>query len=183
MTQGPDTEIDLGALHQAIVDAVAARFADVETVADYRDDRDRLPLPAILIELEDMEGAPDEDPGTGQLAVMARFAARVIIGFRTKSAEREIRKLAGALGAFAHLNRWDKPVGPAEVLVIGPDAFAPELDRYVVWRVEWQQVVHLGASVWTNEGDIPVTVLIGFDPDIGPGHEDDYVDIDDWVAG
>lgn len=182
MTQGPDTEIDLGTVHQAIIDAVAAQFPDVVTVADYRDDRDRLPLPAILIELEDMEGAPDEDPGTGQLAMMARFVARVIIGFRTPTAEREIRRLAGALGAFVRLNRWNQPIGPAEVLVIGPDAFAPELDRYVIWRVEWQQVVHLGASVWTNEGDIPVTVLVGVAPDIGTGHEADYQDIDDWVT-
>lgn len=183
MTQGPDTEIDIGAVHQSIIDLVAAQFPDVRTVADYRNDRARLPLPAILIELEDMEGVPDDDPGTGQLAVMARWVARVIIGFRTQSAEREIRRLAGALGAFAHLNRWGQPIGPAEVLVIGPDAFAPELDKYVVWRVEWQQVMHLGRSVWMNEGgNIPTTVLIGFAPEIGEGHEDQYQDLDEWVA-
>ncbi|MFB9149526.1 hypothetical protein [Roseovarius ramblicola] len=174
---GPDTEISLGALHQAIIDAVAAQFPDLATVGDYREDRAALPLPAVLIEMADLEGAPDEDPGTGQLAMVARFDARVIIGFRTAAAEREIRKLAGALGAFAHLNRWGLPVAPAEVLSAGPDDFAPELDQYVVWRVEWAQVIHLGTSVWVNDGTIPARVLYSVAPEIGPAHEDDYRDV------
>jgi hypothetical protein len=30
--------------------------------------------------------------------------------------------------------------------------FAPEeLDQYLVWRVEWQQVGHFGASVWVDD--------------------------------
>jgi hypothetical protein len=168
------TEISLDALHQAIIDAVAGQFPDLATVEDYREDRKSLPLPAVLIELVDLEAAPDEDPGTGQLAMTARFEARVIIGFRTASAEREIRKLAAALGAFARLNRWGMPVGPAEVLTIGPDDFSPELDQYVVWRVDWAQVVHLGASVWVNDGTIPNDVLYSVVPEIGPGNEDAY---------
>lgn len=174
---GPDTQIDLDALHQAIIDAIAAQFPDLETVADYREDRREIPLPAALIELSDMEAVPDEDPGTGQLAVTARFDARLIIGFRTAQAQREIRKMAAALGVLVHLNRWGLPVGPAEVLSLGPDEFSPELDQFVVWRVEWAQVVHLGQSVWTNEGTIPLTVLYSSVPDIGPPHEDDYRDV------
>lgn len=171
---GPSTEIDLSAVHQSIIDAIAAAFPAVATVEDYRDDRNGLPLPAIMVELVDMEAAPDDDPGTEQLAMRTRFEARVIIGFRTANAEREIRKLAGALGAFVHQNRFGQPIEPAEVLTITPDDFDPDLDQYVVWRVEWQQIVHLGATVWTNDGEIPTTVLFSYVPEIGLENETEY---------
>lgn len=143
-----NTEINLDDVHQAILDKIAEQFPDLVTVADYWDDRKRLPVPACLVELTDMEGAPEDDPGTEQLAVLSRWEARIIIGFRTSSAKREIRKLAAALGAFIHQQRWGQPIGPAEVTAITPDEFSPELDQYEVWRVEWQQVLNLGLSVW-----------------------------------
>ena len=180
--QGPNTEIDLDAVHQSILDAISGQFPALVTVADYREDRKRLPLPAVLVELADLEAVPEEDPGTGQLAIRARFEARVIIGFRAANAEREIRKLSGALGAFVHHNRWGQKIGPAEVLAIGPDSFDPDLDQYVVWAVEWQQIVHLGQTAWTNDGEVPETVLYSWSPEIGPEHEADYASLDDLKA-
>ena len=183
MSQGPDTEIDLDELHQNIIDRVAAQFPAVVTVADYREDRQRLPLPAILIELDDIEAAPDEDPGTQQLAARTRWIARIIIGFKTANAEREIRKLAAALGAFVHMQRWGQPVEAAQVLTISPDTFDPSLDQYVVWAVEWQQIVHLGASVWTPDGELPETVLYSYVPFVGEPYEDQYTEIENLGAG
>lgn len=175
---GPNTEIDLSTLHQAILNAIAAQFPSVNTVEDYRDDRRSLPLPAILVELSDLEADPESDPGTEQLAVTARFEARVIIGFRTANAEREIRKLAGSLAAFVHQQRWGQPVEGAQVLTVTPDTFDPDLDQYVVWRVEWQQVIYLGQSVWTNDGEIPETVLFSYEPETGVPNEDKYIVLD-----
>ena len=179
---GPDTEIDLDTLHQNIIDRVAEQFPSVVTVADYREDRQRLPLPAILIELDDIEAAPDEDPGTEQLAARTRWIARIIIGFRTANAEREIRKLAAALGAFIHMQRWGQPVEAAQVLTISPDTFDPSLDQYVVWAVEWQQVVHLGASVWKPDGELPEAVLYSHVPRIGIPYEPEYKPLEDLGA-
>lgn len=173
------TNIDLDVVHQSIVNALSLQFPDMATVEDYRENRGALPLPAILLELEDMEAAPDDDPGTEQLAVWARWSARIIIGFRTANAEREIRKLAGALGVFVHQNRFGQPIGPAEVTMITPDDMDPDLDQYVVWRVEWQQIVHLGEGVWVNDGTIPTEVLYSWSPDIGPEHEPDYEQLED----
>lgn len=176
--QGPDTEIDLDAVHQAVLAALAAQFPSVATVEDYRTERQSLPLPAILVELEDFEAVPEEDPGTGQLAARARFVARIVLSFRTASAERAIRKLAAAVGAFAHLNRWGVPVEPAQVLTIAPEEFEPELDQFVCWSVEWQQVVHLGASVWTPEGKLPEEVLYSYEPRVGIPYEPWYTELE-----
>jgi hypothetical protein len=173
MTAQPDTAIDMDALHDAIVQSIAARFPALPTVADYRDDRLQLILPAVLVELTELEPVPDDDPMTEQLAALARFDARIVLGFRDANVKREIRKLAAALGHHIHMQRWGMPVGPAEVTSITPDDFSPELDQFEVWRVEWQQPVHIGVSVWGDDGVTPVPVF-SYSPDIGPANEGAY---------
>lgn len=177
MTVQPDTAIDLDALNDAIIASIRSQFPALATVADYRDDRKQLPLPAVLISLTDLEPDPDEDPGTEQLAAIARFEAQIVIGFRTANAKREIRKLAAALAHHIYGSRWGQPVEAARVTAIVPDDFSPELDRFEVWRVEWQQIVHIGTSIWTNDGEIPTRVLASFAPEIGPENEAEYSDV------
>lgn len=132
----------------------------------------------MLVELISLESAPDDDPGTGQLAMVTTWVARVVIGFRTANAEREVRRLSTALAAFIHQQRWGQPVGTARVVAVEPNDFLPEHDAYVAWSVEWQQEMHFGDSVWTNNGTIPDTVLASWTPEIGPEHEEDYKPIE-----
>ena len=177
-----NTLTTLDAVHTGIISAIAAKFTALKTVAAYPMDRKALTIPACLIELTEMTAINDEDPGTEQQAVYARFEARLIIGFRQdkdKNPKLEIRKLAAAVGAFVRAKRWGCPIGPAELIGIYQDDFDPELDQYEVWRVEWQQIIHLGESVWTgyDEGDVPQRVYLGIAPEIGPEHIDDYVEI------
>nr|DAR96802.1 MAG TPA: tail completion protein [Caudoviricetes sp.] len=169
------TEVTLDALHEAITGAIRAQFPDLATVEAYRQDRKNLPVPACLVELSEMEAGNDLDLGTEQLAVMARFEARLVIGFRQggRNPGLEIRKLAAAVAAFVHQQRWGLPVGPADVLGAWPDDFDPNLEQYECWRIEWQQVIHLGESVWHDEGVTPEPVL-SWAPEIGAGHEADY---------
>ncbi len=170
----PDTQVDLAALHAAVRDAIAARFPELATVETYREDRTLPPLPACLIEMEDMEPSDDPDPGTGQIALAARWRARLILGFRTPEAALAVRRMAAALAHLVHLNRWGQPVAPARVGLVGPDDFEPDLDRYSVWSVEWEQVVHVGESIWGGEGTLPIEVLMGLAPAIGPENEGVY---------
>lgn len=181
------TNIDLADLHQAIERDIRAAFPALKIVEFYREEEDRKPprpeqLPACLLELSEMEPGPDIDPGTNQLAVRARFEARLILGFREPRAKLEIRKLAAAFAAWARLRRWSHPTeagktlptGPAEIINILPDDFNPELDRFEVWRVEWLQAVHLGNTIWTDEGVTPGAPLYSWSPDIGNGNADKY---------
>lgn len=174
-----NTVTTLDAVHAGIVTAIQAQFPDLATVEAYRLDRKSLPIPACLIELTELDAAPEIDPGTEQLAVNARFEARFVIGFRQgmKNPKLEVRKLAAAFAAFARLKRWGCPIGPAEVIGCYQDDFDPELDQYECWRVEWQQVIHLGNTVWTDEGEVPTQVLASFSPKIGTGHEADYTEL------
>lgn len=169
-----NTEIDLDEVHQAIIDTIQVQFPDLKTVTDYHEDRKKFPLPACFIELTELTQA-DMDPGTDQLALLARWEARVIIGFRTQTAKRNIRKLVTSLAAFIRLQRWGKPVGPAEIIGCFPDDFNPGLDQYEVWRVEWTQVIHFGSSIWTNDGQLPTDILVAFSPNTG--QEEDYLPV------
>ena len=173
-----ETEIDLDVLHEAVVAAIVAGMPAVASVQAYPEDRTALALPAVLVDLEDMEAAPEADPGTEQLAVLTRWRARLILGFRTADVFRQVRKGAAQLAALVHLNRWGQPVGPARVTLVGPDPFDPDLDQYEVWVVEWEQLVHLGASVWSGEGVVPETVFLGLEPETGPENIDKYVQIE-----
>ncbi len=173
-----NTEVSLDQVTDGIIATLATQFPGVHVDA-YRMDRKELPLPAILVELEEFEDAPDADPGTGQLAVMALFKALVVLHFKQdgdKNPKREVRNLAAAVAAFVRLKRWGCPIGPAHVTGAHPDDFHPELDQYEVWAVEWRQIIHLGETVWKG-GVRPQIVMLGIAPRIGPPHEPDYIQV------
>ena len=135
-----------------------------------------------LLELSDFEVAEDVDPGTEQLAVNAKFEAELIISFRDSNPKLAIRKLAAAFAAWLRLRKWTNPADPSRKLPTAParvvgayaDDFSARREQFEVFRVEWQQVIHLGNTVWTNEGQTPSDVSSAFAPDIGSGNEDAY---------
>lgn len=187
-----NTNVDLAVLHAAIVADIKAQFPALVTVEFYREDRKDLPKPACLLELTELESLPEDDPGTEQLAVMAKFEAELVISFRTPQAKQSIRLLAASLAAWLRLRRWNDQANPGKklptgaALVIGAyqDDFAvmggqrdPALEQFEVWRVEWQQIIHLGATVWTDEGATPSIVYMGQAPEVGTGNEGDYVQV------
>ncbi|MDT0499707.1 hypothetical protein [Halomonas sp. PAR7] len=169
-----DTEITLDGLHQAILDAIADGFPSIQTVDDYPDDRQRVAVPAAFVELTELTAVPDDDPGTGQLAMEAQFELRYLLGWRGTNQGRAIRAQAAALAHFIHQQRWGLPVEPARVLVAEPDEFDPELEQYLVWRIEWAQIIHIGKNEWLDDGIPPREVWVGVDPRTGPAHIDDY---------
>ena len=178
--------VDLKALHENIVAAIAEQFPALATVECYREEVDRktLPTPACLIELFEMEAEPTEDPGTEQLAMTARFEARIVIGYREDRAKIEVRKLAAALAKFILRKRWGlgPNVGPAEVTGCYPDEFDPRLDQYEVMRIEWQQLIMVGEDVWSGEGIRPTEVLYSWEPKTGPAFRDNYRTLEEGGA-
>lgn len=172
------TMLSLAALHAAILEAIRGQFPDLATVADYRelsDDHEALPVPALLVELTDLEAVPDDNDGTGRLSMVAVFEATIIMGFRTAAVGRAIREFAGALAVFVNEQRWGvADVEPAQVIRAGLHEFSPAVPRYHAWLVEWRQVVRLGANVWANDGTVPREVVFSWAPEIGPGNEAEY---------
>lgn len=168
--------ISIEEIHTRIENAIKAQFPDLQVVEFYREERDAVPTPACLLDMPEFEDAPDDDPGTNQLAIRARFEAELLLGFRTTKAKLSARVLAAALAQFIHadLRRIVTSMGPPSAIHAHRSDFKPELDKYEVWHVEWWQVIYLGESIWTDEGLTPTNVFVGVSPNIGTGHETDY---------
>lgn len=169
-----DTEITLDDYHDGVIDALRTAFPDLATVDDYPNDRQRVQVPAALVEVTEMLAVPDDDPGTGQLALELQVELRYIVGWRGANQGRLVRRNAAALAHFIQQNQWGLPVEPARVLACEPDEFSPELDQYIVWRIEWAQIVHIGENEWLDDGTPPTEVWVGIAPLVGPEHEEHY---------
>lgn len=171
----PDTALDLDLFFAGIEASISAAFPGFATVGAYPADRINLPTPACIVDLLELE--PTENPGTEQLAAVARVEASVVIGFRDPDAKRRVAKMAAALAHHVQGQRWGLPIEAATVTAIAPSDFDPELDQFEVWAVEWQQTVHIGASIWSDGGTPPTQVLASWSPDIGSSHEGDYSEV------
>jgi len=175
-------EVTLDGMQTAIADAVRAAFPAYRTVEFDRDDESEgFPTPAWIASFVEAEPAPADDPGTGQWPALARFEARVILSARKGNAKLEVRKAATAFAAWLNLRRFPGVMAdPCQVIACEPDAFAPHLDRFEVWRVEWVIPCFFGESVWKPGPEI-TEAWYSFAPDIGEAHVDDYTKIEPRV--
>ena len=101
----------------------------------------------------------------------------MIVGFRTKNAKLAVRLLASQIAQQLDGERFDLPVQPARVGGCWPDEFDTELDQYEVWRIVFTQDVLLGDSTFDDSGIIPETLFVGYSPETGLPHEDDYQEL------
>ena len=101
-----------------------------------RKGRARLPIAVQTARIEaqttdylenDLSGSRDFEQQFRQV-----FEHELIIGFRqgVLNPGLEIRKLAAALVAWVHMQRWGLQVGAADVLGCWPDDFDPGLEQY-----------------------------------------------------
>ena len=174
---------NLTQLHTAIVAGLRAKLAGVPTVDTYPVIRRSLRLPAVLVELAEME--PGDDPGTGETALVGRFQARAIIDPNQANADLLVRELAARIAVAITHETWGLGIGVAQLVQIGEDAFKPELDGYMVWVVEWTHEFHLGEAAWPYPDESGLTVMLGMYPETGEGRAEHYWPLgeeapDDW---
>lgn len=180
------TTITLDQYYTAVVADIKAAFPLFVTVEFDREDRSKLPLPACLLEIPAFDDAEDEDPGTEQWACDARVELRVLLPFNDDAVKLECRKLATAIAVWLRKRRFNHPTeagkalptGAAKVVAAEKDDFDPTLDKFDVWRVDFVQRMHFGASVFDGEtGTSPANPVYSYAPEIGTGNEDEYTPV------
>lgn len=174
-----NTEVTLDGLHAAIKAAIVAAFPSFQTVEWYRDDEmEGMPTPACLLEMTEFDPVPDNNAGTGQFPALARIEARIIMSARKPEAKQAVRKAAVSLAAWLYLRRFPGANTDAAAIVsVQPDEFAPHVDKFATWCVEFVVPAMFGESVWENDGTVP-SAYYSFAPDIGAAHEADYVKLE-----
>lgn len=168
-----DEPFSLEQLYRAIERHLHDHLPGVQTVAVWPNIDDRIALPAVLVELAEME--PGVDPGTGETCLACKFEARVITDPIQPDHHQQVVFLAGQLAVLLRAQSWGVEVEPAEFVQAMQDWTKPELDGYTVWVVEWTQQIYLGETCWPWPDQPPGTLLIGVSPDIGPGSREQYV--------
>lgn len=173
-----DTEVTLPEMQAAIAAQIAAAFPVFALVEFDRDDEgEDIPLPACLLEFIEAEPAPANDAGTGQWPALARFEARIIMNAR-RSQRTDVKVLAVSLSAWLNLRRFaGVHADPCQVIACEPDEFAPSVEKFRAWRIEWVIPAMFGNSVWGSEGGVPAS-FFSFVPEIGAANVDSYVPVD-----
>ncbi|WP_425386564.1 hypothetical protein [Wolbachia endosymbiont (group A) of Barypeithes pellucidus] len=146
-------------LHQAICSTLKEEIPAIQTCEIYPAIRKELLAPALFVELVSLESG--KDPGTEELALKARFEARIVIDSTIENAPIIVRTLAAEVAKVVNKSTFSMNISPGEFLSAEPDGFRPELDAYLVWMVEWVHTIHVGRSIW-EEGKIkPHTINVG----------------------
>ncbi len=151
--------MNLKDLHDKICTTLKKEISAIQTCEVYPAIRKELLAPAVFVELVSLESG--KDPGTEELALKARFEARIVVDGTVEDSSLVVRSLAAEVARVVNKNTWNvENVSPAEFISAEVDGFRPELDAYLVWLVEWVHEVHSGKSVWST-GIMPHVIEIG----------------------
>jgi len=166
-----DEPFSLEQLYGAIERHVQAYLPGVQTVAAWPAIEDCVRLPAVVIEMAEME--PGQDPGTGEVGLACKFEARVITDPIQPDHHQQAVFLAGQLAVLLRLQSWGVAVEPAEFVQAMQDWTKPELDGYTVWVVEWTQQIYLGEAQWPWPDQPPGTLVLNIEPGDGAFRPED----------
>ncbi|MFP3027254.1 MAG: hypothetical protein ACEY3L_13855 [Wolbachia sp.] len=146
-------------LQKAICRILKKEISAIQTCEVYPTIRKEQLAPAVFVELSGFE--KEHDPGTEELALRARFEARIVVDGTVEDSSVVVRELAAEVARVVNKNTWNvENISPAEFLSAEIEGFRPELDAYLVWMVEWVHEVHLGKSIWSGTGIIPHTISV-----------------------
>jgi len=142
----PDEPFSLDQLYCAIEQHIRDAIQGLAYVAVMPDLLDRVAIPAVVIELVELE--PGSDQMTGETALEARFEARVIVGSELPQCQQQAAFVASQIAVLLRMQTWGVEVAAAEFVRSAQDWTRPELDGYAVWVVEWTQGIYLGKEEW-----------------------------------
>ena len=162
----PEPPFSLDQLYQAIEQHLQQHLPGVQLVSFWPDIQQHIPLPAVFLDIAEIE--PGTDIGTGETTLTITFEARVIVDVIRADHYPQAVHLATQLAVLLRAQSWGLPVEPAEFQRSSQDWTRPELDGYTVWLVEWTQTVYLGEQEWPWPDEPPGTLLISV-------NDEDYV--------
>jgi hypothetical protein len=135
--------------------------------------------PAILLGLEQIDHEEADSDGTDRIPTRLYLIADCLLPASIDAAANQVREFGDAVAAHIWRNRWGlaPDVGWPEALSSQPAQLDPDGGGYIVWRVMWEQLAHMGESYWAG-GITPSEVYLGIAPRIGAAHIEDYWRVD-----
>lgn len=160
-------------LPDAITSTIKTAMPHLQTVEAFPARVDGSAETAIYWAITGMD--PGADPGDGRSCLLTTFEARVRVDPSVSQASLQAVTLAAQLMDLLRCQYWNlDAVGSATAVWAKPAGTAVDPTAKTEWTVQWQQSIYLGQEQWPWAKQPPGTLVLGFSPDIGPGHEGDY---------
>lgn len=156
----------LDLLYQAIEQHLQQSLAGIQLVSFWPDINQHIPLPAVFLDISEIE--PGTDIGTGESTLNVTFEARVIVDVIRDQHYQQAIHLATQLAVLLRTQAWGLAVEPAEFKRSTQDWTRPELDGYTVWLVEWTQTIYLGETEWPWPDEKPGSLVFSVDDEVDP---------------
>lgn len=160
-----DEPIPLGQVYTAIEEHIKAAIPGLVYVGTMPEGRACIDPPAVVLELVGFEDA-DKDPGTGEVAVDTRFEARVIVGQEEDNCLHIAAFVAAQLTVLLRMQSWGLAVEFAQFVRAERDWSRPDLDSFVIWVVEWTQIIYLGKEEWPWSDMLPADLDLPADMEV-----------------
>lgn len=173
------TPVDIEQLHAAIVTAMQTRWPDLH-VDCYDRHKGTIPTPAFQFALEDVE--PMGTQGTRQLECTLMFKGGVILSGRDPAAKLSARVRALNIAHWLQFETFGgQPISYPRIISVESDDFGDfggaTSGEYEAFVVRWAVQCLIGQSNWDGSGVPPSSAWLGWAPDIGEDHVDDYEQI------
>jgi hypothetical protein len=162
-----DEPFSLDQLYQAVEQHLVRHLPGVQTVMAWPNIQDRIALPAVFLELAEIE--PGTDIGTGETTLVCKFEARIIVDPIYPLHQQQAVQLVTQLAVLLRAQTWGLEVEPAEFVQALQDWTQPALDGYTVWLVEWTQQIYVGPEEWPWPDQPPGSLLFGFNNEVKDG--------------
>ena len=156
----------LDLLYQTIEQHLQQSLGGIQLVSFWPDIKQHIPLPAVFLDIAEIE--PGTDIGTGESTLSVTFEARVIVDVIRAGHYQQAIHLATQLAVLLRTQTWGLAVEPAEFKRSTQDWTRPELDGYTVWLVEWTQTIYLGETEWPWPEETPGSLVFSVGGEVDP---------------
>ena len=156
----------LDLLYQTIEQHLQQSLGGIQLVSFWPDIKQHIPLPAVFLDIAEIE--PGADIGTGESTLSVTFEARVIVDVIRAGHYQQAIHLATQLAVLLRTQTWGLAVEPAEFKRSTQDWTRPELDGYTVWLVEWAQTIYLGEEEWPWPDEKPGSLVFNVGGEVDP---------------
>ncbi len=131
-----------------ILETELSALSEIQSLSVHPKRKDRITLPAILIDLAEIE--PGSDRGTDQTPLLLHWEARVVTSDRDPPTVTWM--LVQRVLRWLHEYEWrELDIGKAKLKSASPDHFSPELQGHRVWLVEFIQEIRVAENIWDGE--------------------------------
>ena len=156
----------LDLLYQTIEQHLQQSLGGIQLVSFWPDIKQHIPLPAVFLDIAEIE--PGTDIGTGESTLSVTFEARVIVDVIRAGHYQQAIHLATQLAVLLRTQTWGLAVEPAQFQRSTQDWTRPELDGYTVWLVEWTQTIYLGETEWLWPDEPPGSLVFSVEGEVDP---------------